>query len=88
MTFFLRARLSRRGAEGVALEDWPGEDPDRAVRRHPGHLQADPLRDKHPPAQLLPRRQGGGHQGLQSNLDRDKGIVLLRSDIVIVYSVF
>ena len=62
--YFLRARLSRRSAEGVALADWPGEDPDRAVRRHPGHLQGDPLRDQHPPAQLLPGRQGGGGQGL------------------------
>ena len=62
--YFFRARLSRRSAESVALADWPGEDPDRAVRRHPGHLQADPLRDQHPPAQLLPGRQGGGGQRL------------------------
>ena len=68
-----RAWLSRRRAEGVALENWPGENTDRALWRHPGHLQADPLRDKHPAAQLLPGRQGGRGQGLQGDMDWDKG---------------
>ena len=68
-----RAWLSRRRAEGVALENWPGENTDRALWRHPGHLQADPLGDKHPSAQLLPGRQGGRGQGLQGDMDWDKG---------------
>ena len=69
--FHQRARLPRGSTEGVALEDWPGEDADRVVRRHPGHLQGDHLRDQHPPALLLPGGQGGRGQGLQGDMDRN-----------------
>ena len=52
-----RARLPGCCPESLAMADH-SQDSHRAVRWHSGLLQTDPLRDKHPPALLLPRRQG------------------------------
>ena len=51
-------RLPGSSTEGLALVT-QGQDSHRAVWRHPGLLQADPVRDQRPEALVLPGGQGG-----------------------------